>query len=942
VEFVLFGHVRATHEGQPVELGRRQERCLLGLLLIEAGRAVSPDRLAELLWDGSPPSRARGVVQTYVARLRRQLAPSGVTIASNSGGYCAEVAAEDVDLHRFQLAVTAARQAGDPGQRADLLAAALELWHGPVLGSVASDQLRARVGSVYEEMRLAAIEQCAEAYLRGGSPDRAVLVLAAAGDDHPVREETVRLRMTALAAAGRKAESLDAYRSARLRLRQDLGLEPGRELRLLHERILRSDQRLGFAGPAEPPPPAAAADPPGWRPAPGPGAGQRPVPQQLPRDLEVFAGRQDVIRELDGLEPGEPGRGPGRPGVVVVHGTAGVGKTSLVVHWAHQVRDRFSGGQLYVNLHGYGPGPALASGQALRGFLDALGVPAKHMPAGEPDQAGLYRSLVAGKRLLIVLDNAADCEQVRPLLPASAGCLVVVTSRHQLAGLVAAEGAHPVTLGLPSADEARALLARRLGEQRIAAAPQATGKIIQECARLPLALAIVAARAAASPGFPLAALAAQLSDGRGSLDTFATGDPGSELRTVFSWSYRALTAGAARLFRLLGLHPGPEISAAAAASAAGLAARQAGPLLAELTRAHLIEEVAPGRYTVHDLLSAYAAELASRHDPAGQRQDARRRMFDHYLHTAHAACHVIRTPYEPVSLGPAQNGVTVGKLTSLGEALDWLAAEYLVVLGMVEQAARTGFPAHAWQLAWSLTGFLDRQGRPLDMIAVQRTALGAAQRAGDRAGQSRAYHGLGLAYLEMGSLDESIRQLWSALDLGAGIGDMAAQARVHTSIAFVRSKQGHLADGVVHAERALALHREGGNAKWLARGLNNAGFAYALAGDYHRAVEYCQEGLGLLTGLGDLPGQALTWDSLGYAHEKLGDHRRAIECYRFARELNRETRGHALEAQALLHIGDNHRALGELDAARTAWREAQAILDDLGHPDAHQVRARLS
>lgn len=942
MEFVLFGHVRATHQGQPVQLGRRQERCLLGLLLIEAGRAVNPDRLAELLWDGSPPSRARGVIQTYVGRLRRQLAPSGVAIASNSGGYCAEVAAEDVDLHRFQLAVTAARQAGDPGQRADLLAAALELWHGPVLGSVASDQLRARVGSVYEEMRLAAIEQCAEAYLSGGSPDRAALVLAAAGDDHPVREETVRLRMTALAAAGRKAESLAAYRSTRLRLRQELGLEPGRELRLLHEQILRSDHRLGFAGPAEQPSPAAAADPQGWRPPPGPGAGQRPVPQQLPRDLEVFAGRQDVLKELDGLEPGEPGRGQGRPGVVVVHGTAGVGKTSLVVHWAHQVRERFSGGQLYVNLHGYGPGPALASGQALRGFLDALGVPAQRVPAGEPDQAGLYRSLVAGKRLLIVLDNAADCEQVRPLLPASAGCLTVVTSRHHLAGLVAVEGAHPVTLGLPSADEARALLARRLGEERIATAPQATGKIIQECARLPLALAIVAARAAASPGFPLAALAAELSDGRGSLDTFATGDPGSELRTVFSWSYRALTAGAARLFRLTGLHPGPEISAAAAASAAGLAAGQAGPLLAELTRAHLIEEVAPGRYSVHDLLSAYAAELASRRDPAGQRQDARRRVLDHYLHTAHAANHLIRSPCDPLSLAPAQAGVTVRELASLSEALDWLAAELPVLLGMVEQAASTGFPAHAWQLAWSLTAFLDRQGRPLDMIAVQRTALAAAQRAADRAGQSRAHHGLGLAYLEMGRLDESIGQLWSALDLGAGFGDLAAQARVHTSIAFVRSQQGHLADGVVHAERALSLYREAGYHGALARALNNAGWAYALAGDYRRALDYCQDGLGLLTSLGDRQGQALTWDSLGYAHGKLGDHDRAAACYRSALGLIRESGGRAGEAQILIHLGDSQQAAGDISAAREAWRAAQVILDDLGHPDAHQIRARLS
>jgi hypothetical protein len=527
------------------------------------------------------------------------------------------------------------------------------------------------------------------------------------------------------------------------------------------------------------------------------------------------------------------------------------------------------------------------------------------------------------------------------LLPASPGCLAVLTSRQQLPGLLAADGAHSVALGLPSHDEARQLLARRLGEDRLAAEPRAADEIIEECARLPLALAIVAARASASPGFPLAALARQLSEGRGNLDAFVTGDPGSELRTAFSWSYDALTTEAGRLFRLLALHPGPEVTPDAAASIAGLPVRQARTLLAELARAHLADETAPDRYAQHDLLSAYAAELTQAHEPPSEQRAAVHRMLDHYLHTAHIANHAISSPCHPIVPAPAQPGATPQGLADLPAAVAWFTAERLVLLAMVERAAGAGFHVHSWQLAWSLTAFLDGQGRPHDLATAHRTALTAARQGGDQAGQSRAHHGLAMACNQMGGPDEAHRHLSSALDLCTKLGDRPGQARVHSGLALFLGQQARTAEAVGHALRALELYREAGYLGGQAKALNNAGWSYALLGDGQRALEYCEEGLRLLGELGDLHGQAVTLDSIGYAHQQLGHHRQAIDSYLSALGLLRQTGGRSVEAHTLICIGDNYRAVGDHAAARTSWREALVILDDLGHPDAQQLRTKL-
>ncbi|WP_406118202.1 NB-ARC domain-containing protein [Streptomyces sp. NBC_00989] len=392
--------------------------------------------------------------------------------------------------------------------------------------------------------------------------------------------------------------------------------------------------------------------------------------------------------------------------IAVISGMGGIGKTTLAVHWAPRIAHPFPDGQLYVNLRGFDPGGTTKDpGEALRGFLEALGVPAQRIPVGEAAQTGLYRSLLAGRRALILLDNARDADQVRPLLPGSAGCLVVVTSRNHLFGLVTVEAARPLVLAQLKVPEARESLARRLGAGRVSAEPRAVDEIVARCAGLPLALAVVATRAAAHPGFPLAAIAAELREAHGSLDAFTDPDPAGDVRAVFSWSYHTLSPGAARLLRLLSLHPGPDVALPGAAASAGVAPADVRPLLAELTRAHLLSEHTPGRYSCHDLLRTYAMERSEAEDAAADRDAAVHRLLDHYLHTAHAAGRRFSPAWTTSPLTEAQPGAGAVEFADDGAALSWYTAERRVLGDVVAVADRLGFDSHVWRFAWTLERF---------------------------------------------------------------------------------------------------------------------------------------------------------------------------------------------------------------------------------------------
>ncbi|HVQ96782.1 MAG TPA: tetratricopeptide repeat protein, partial [Mycobacteriales bacterium] len=678
------------------------------------------------------------------------------------------------------------------------------------------------------------------------------------------------------------------------------------------------------------------------RPLPAPPGGADPVrprivPAQLPPDVAGFAGRADQLGQLDAMLA--PAANPTAVVISAVSGMAGAGKTALAVHWAHRVAHRFPDGQLYVNLRGFDPGGQLMPpAEAVRGFLDALGVPADRIPTGLDAQVGLYRSLVAGRRMLVLLDNARDAAQVRPLLPGSGPPLTVVTSRDQLTPLVAAAGARPLLLDVLAAAEARELLAHRLGPARLAAEPAAVGEIVDRCARLPLALTVAASRAATNPTFPLAAIATELREARDRLDALAAGDHATDVRAVFSWSYAALAEPAARLFRLLGLHPGPDVSVPAAASLAGADPPAARRALAELVRASLLTERSPGRYAFHDLLRTYAAELTRAADPPGDRHAATGRLLDHYLHAGYAAERRIYPARDPVPPDPPGPGVTPERPADHRAALDWLGTEHRVLLASIGLASRDGFGAHVWRLAWALDTFLDRQGHWPELVDAWQPAL----RLADRLARAHAHRGLARAHTLLGEYPAAHRHHRAALDLSIQLGNRTAQAHSHINLAILWERQGDPEQALNHTQLALHCYRAAGHQRGQALALNGVGWCHSLLGEHRQALRYCGQALTRLQQVGDRSGEAGCWDSLGYAHHHLGRHTEAIACYRRALRLFRGVNSRHEEAATLVHLGDAEHAAGHPDRARTAWTQALRILTDLADPTTPTLQSKLN
>jgi tetratricopeptide (TPR) repeat protein len=629
--------------------------------------------------------------------------------------------------------------------------------------------------------------------------------------------------------------------------------------------------------------------------------------------------------------------------VAVLSGTPGVGKTALAIHWAHRAAGHFPDGQLYANLRGFDPGGRpTPPAEAVRGFLDALGVPPGAVPAGLDSQVGLYRSRVAGKRMLIVLDNARDTDQIRPLLPGTPSVVVVVTSRDRLTGLVAGVGAEPVMLDPLSTPESRDLLARRLGRDQLAGDPDAVRRIIAACARLPLALTIAAARARQS-GFALHEVADELNEAGQRLDVLDTADRSSQVRAVFSWSYASLAPAAARLFRLLGLHPGAEVSVTAAASLAGHPPTAIRPLLLELVRANLLAEQAPGRYTRHDLLGVYAAERCRAEDSDAERAAAVRRMLDHYTHSAYRADRIVyplRDPI-PIPLDPPAAGVTPEEPAGEDRAMAWFEAEHAVLLADLRRAADEGFDVPVLQLAWALRTFHVYGGHRGAMATVWRAAILAAQRIGRLDLAAEAHRCVALAATYVDDHDEAHAHYQQALRLFAEAGDDVGQGYTHQSLALLSERRDDPRGALHHAERAVAMFRSGGHDRARAKALNAVGWYHAMLGEHAQALVHCEQALALLERFDDPYGQAHTWDSLGYIHASAGHAERAVECYRRALALFDELGNRGDSAPTLVRLGDCHEAAGDRDAARAAWRQALDIFTALGHPEAASVEAKL-
>jgi DNA-binding SARP family transcriptional activator len=943
--------------GMMAPVAQPRLRVLLSLLSVAAGRVVTTESLVDGLWGEEwSPGREKNL-HSQVSALRRRLEQSepggGARLARAGTGYRLVLGPGELDVTMFRDLAGRGREAaraGDVAAARELLGQALGIWRGAALADAAPLCARlAGEAARLEDARYAAMEERAGCDLALGRHAEVAGELAGLAAQFPLRERLAALLMTALYRCGRRGEALAVHETARRVLADQLGLDPGPELARLQAQVLADDPAL-----AAPAPPGGTAPP---------ATGAWVVPRQLPAGAGFFAGRETELKQLDELlsQVGLPdsASGSGGPGqalvISAVAGMAGVGKTALAVHWAHRVAARFPDGQLYVNLRGYDEGAAVTPEEATAWFLAALGVPAARIPAGPAERAGLYRSVLAGRRALIVLDNARDAAQVRPLLPGSAGCLVVVTSRSGLAGLAAAEGARALRLGPLDDEQAALVLAARLGPERVAAEPGGTAELIRRCGHLPLALAVMAARAAADPDVPLAVLAAQLAgapeaagaaagqpggEGPRRLELLDTGDPATSLSELLSWSHRALSEPAAAMFALMGLHCGPDITIPAAASLAGLPRPDARRALAELADASLAAEHRPGRYVMHDLVRGYAAACARQALGQADIHAAIGRSLDHYLHTG-LISYDLPPPWMPAQPAP---GVLPERLAGEAELLDWARAEHQVLLQATAQAAAAGLITRAWQLFYGQAYFLVGQGYWADLKTTAQAVLAAAQAAGDQIALGWTHAAIGYYSTLAGAPDQGRTHEQQALEHFRRADDLTGLAFAHLAASLAAGWAGDLAEAVRQGEAALALYRQTGDQTGQGWALAGLGECHAYLESYDLARSYGEQALQVTREDGDPTTLALAWHALGMVRSRLGEPREAVSCYQHALLFARK-RENSMARKWLVIVltdfGDACQAAGDRPAAAGAWRQALKILDDLRLPDDMLIRARL-
>jgi len=922
----LLGPVRAWRGDEELELGGPRRRAVFGMLAMHAHRTVPRHELIEGIWDGDPPASAVNSVQVYVSGLRRALEPQrtrrapGQVLPASGAGYLLrlEPGKRDTEVldHHLKDArrLTAARELA---AAARALEAALGLWQGASLAGIAgpwADIERARL----DELRQTATEERIDVLLALGGHHQALAELAALVREHPLRERFRAQMMLALYRCGRPADALAAFADTRGVLTGQLGIGPSPELRRLHQQVLATDpaldpppERSGLAGPGAAPPRPPAQ-----------------VPRELPGDVTTFIGRAAELAELDRLlaADGERGRealvsaDPAAVVISAVAGSAGVGKTALAVHWGHRVRDAFPGGQLYVNLRGYDPGEPVTAADALARFLRSLGMAEADIPAGVDERAACYRGVLAGRRMLIVLDNAATVEQVRALLPGTPSCVVVVTSRDSLTGLLARR----LDLDLLPADDAVTLL-RELVGARVDAAPAAAAMLAEQCARLPLALRVAAELAAARPALSLGELVSELADEKRRLDLLeADGDLRTAVRTVFSWSYRHLPAAAARAFRLIGLHPGPDLDALAAAALTGSTADKAEGLLRLLARGHLVQPAGPGRFGMHDLLRAYARQLA---DPGPEA--ALTRLFDYYLAAAAAAMDTVvpaerdcrpRIPPPATPLPPVADPAA---------ARAWLDAERAVLVRAAEYTATHGWPGHTTRLSAILWRYLGT-GHYTDAVTIHTHARHAARQAGDRAAEAYALNYLGIAGYRLGRYPQATGYLTQALAVFRETGERLGEGLVLTNLASADCRQGRYRQAADQGRQALALFREIGDRLGEAHALNGIGLVEWRQGRYPQASGHFRRAMVLFRAAGDRSNEAHALGNLGMVDGRLGRYPQATYCLRQALSLFRETGYRTGEATTLTDLGSVACRQGHYHEAGRYHEQALTLFREIG------------
>nr|WP_246018797.1 BTAD domain-containing putative transcriptional regulator [Saccharothrix australiensis] len=911
------GELAVHTDGRRLDLGPARQRCVLAALVMDVNHVVPVERLIERVWGVDAPARARPTLLTYLSRLRQTLAGvDAVELIRRSGGYLLTVEESAVDLYRFRALCDRAREA-ESAQAVRLLNEALDLWRGEPLSGLAGDWALAERDRLAQE-RLAARHDLVDARLRDGQGEELVVELAARSAEHPLDERVAAQYLLALYRGGRQADALAHYQRVRERLVEELGTDPGPALQELHRQVLAAAPALLAA-------PARTA------------AKRAVVPRQLPAAPASFVGRREQLDRLDAAL-----RATSTSTVVIsaIAGAGGVGKTWLALAWAHHHLDRFPDGQLFVDLHGFSPaGEPMAPEAAVHRFLDALGVEPGRIPPDPDAQAALYRSLVADKRVLVMLDNAATVEQVVPLLPGSPSCTVLVTSRNRLAGLLVRHAARPLHLDVLSDAESRALLVASLGETRMADEGPAVAELIGLCGGFPLALSMIAAHAAADPRVPLADTVAELREF--GLDALDSADPTASLPVVLSWSLRRLTEQQRTAFALLGVAPGPDTTLPATAALTGLPPTVTRKALSALEEASLLERRPGGRYAMHDLVRAYAATTAHTL-PEHVRHEALVRVTDFHLHTAHAADRLLNPHRPPARPDTPAPGVHPHPLSDAAAALAWLEAQHATLLATQRTAATLGRHHVVWHLAWALDTFHFRRGHRRDALATWRAALAAAEHLSDLTARSRAHRLFGNACARLGRYGEAAGHLDRALALARQHHGPIEQALTHYALTAAWERQGDDRRALEHARHALDLYRTLDLPVWEADALNAVGWLAARLGEFDTARDHCLAALALFRRHRYTDGEATTLDSLGFIAHRTGDHQQALDHYHQALTLYRALGNTYHVANTLDRLGQPHAALARTGQAQAVWREALALYRDQGRDDdADRVQKRL-
>ncbi|MFD5825933.1 BTAD domain-containing putative transcriptional regulator [Lentzea sp. NPDC060358] len=894
MEFLLLGSLAVRREGALLELGGPRQRAVLTMLLLHANEAVSVAQLTDAVWD-VPPVSPESNLRTYVAGLRKVVGDRLVTRPGH--GYQLTVEPGELDLDAFDEQVRAGEDAladNDTEAAAAAFAQALARWHGiPTAELNAGPLLRAEFTRI-QERRLSAVERHARAALELGRFDDVIDRLRRETALHPLREELWAQLMLALDRSGRRGEALEIYATARRHVVEQLGVEPGARLRQLQQVVLES--RV--------PSPAALT-----------------AHRQLPMDIAEFTGREAELRRL--CEPG-----PHTTVVIsAIEGMAGVGKTKLAVRAAHRLVQRYPDVQLWADLHGFDADELPADPAAvLESFLRLLGVPGGQIPESLEARAALYRDRLAGKRALVLLDNAASEDQVRPLLPGSASCTVLITSRRTLLRL---DGVRSLFLDVFTPGEAVGLLSRIAGADRVDADREAALRVAELCGHLPIAVALAAKRLARRPQWTVLDLVSQLERGGG-----------LGARGVFDLSYQALPDNQRRLFRLLGLHPGEDVTADSAAALAGLTAHEAGDLLETLLDEHLLQQHTPGRYSLHDLLRAYAVDQVTAAEPPPARALARRRVLDWYVHTSWLGARQLN-PQRKLEVPPADPAVHPRAFADRDAALLWCDTERANLVAAVRDAAEHDLPGHSWLLAQCLWDFFNLRKHWADWIDTHGVGLAAARAAGDHVAEGRMLITLGIGLREVRRHDEAIDCYQRALAIFRAIGDRAREEPAWNNLGIVHLVQGRSEEALTCFENAAALARELGNPHTEAVTLNNIALLHADAGRFDVALARYLRALEIRQEIKDPYSEAILLNNIGEVHRGLLDFPQAVSYVERALETFREIGDLYGQAESLDNLGLALDGLGDRRGAEKCWLESVALFEELGEPKADEVRSRL-